>query len=82
MSAPLFISQISRHSGVTSLTVVGHGLTAANVGNKITVVGVSDPSFNVTSTIAKVVVPDELTFNQPGLPDVHSPRSGGAIGIG
>ena len=82
MAVPLFVEQATRHNGVSTLVVVGHGLTSANEGNAITVVGVHDTSFNVGAKISKVIPPDTIRFNQPGLPDVHSALRGGAIAIG
>lgn len=81
-STPLFIAQCLRRSGVTKLTVVGHGLTAGNVGNKITVVGVANRSVNVVSTISRVIVPDGIEFLQPGTDDIPLGLTGGAVSIG
>ncbi len=82
MAAPLHISQISRRSGVTKLVVAGHGLTAGNVGNAISIVGALDGSANVTGTISRVIVPDGIELLQPGLPDLPLATAGGAIGVG
>lgn len=82
MPNPLFIAQCMRLNGVVSLTVVGHGLTGANVGNKITVIGCPDNSVNVVSTIARVSGTDGIVFNQnAALPNIHG-LSGGAVAIG
>jgi hypothetical protein len=82
MANPLYISGYSRKAGKVYLTVVGHGLTAANNGNTLTIVGCSDPSFNVVTTIDHVIVPNTIVFNQPGVNDQHAEKVGGACAIG
>lgn len=77
-AVPLWISQISRHNGVVYVTVKGNLYTAINVGTVIQVLGVQDPSFNVTARVSRVVPPDTICFNQPGLYDV-SGLAGGAV---
>jgi hypothetical protein len=78
-AVPLFISEISRKNGVVYITVMGNLLTALNVGNKIQVLGVSDPSFNVTAKVSRVIPPNTICFNQPGLFDITGLKGGGAI---
>jgi hypothetical protein len=82
MAVPLYVAGCSRKGGKTYLTVVGHGLTSANNGNKLTVMGCSDKSVNVTTVIDHVVVPDTIVFLQPGLLDIPAELVGGACAIG
>jgi hypothetical protein len=81
MAAPLYIAEASRVNGVTTLKVVGHGLTAADQGRMINVMGAGHSSLNGRFTIARIVVPDMLQYNQTdqgALPGF----SGGAVSIG
>ena len=82
MAVPLYIAGYSRKNGKTYLTVVGHGLTSANNGNKLTIIGCSDPSVNVTTTIDHVILPDTIVFNQSNLFDIPVEKVGGACAIG
>ena len=81
-ATPLYIKELVRKNGKTIAIVVGHGLTVANVGNTISIVGVSDKSCNVITTVSRVIPPDTLEFLQPGLPDINASIAGGAIAIG
>jgi len=82
MSNPLYISSTSRHSGVTSLSVDGHGLTEEDEGRTIKVVGVSDKTVNGEFTITKVIPPDSIQYFQPNESDIPAGITGGAIAIG
>ena len=83
MAVPLYIAGYCRKAGFVYLTVVGHGLTSGNKGNTLTIVGCSDPSFNVITRIDHIVAPDTIVFKQPdaGLYDTIE-RVGGACAIG
>jgi len=78
---PLYISQCTRRSGVTVLVVVGHGLTGADVGRRLTVVGVSHQNANGEFAISAVRGTDTIEYPQPGLADIPSGLTGGAVGI-
>jgi len=79
MATPLYIAQIHRLNGVTTLTVVGHGLTVADQNRNMTIVGASDPTVNGTFKIKRIVAPDTIQFDQPNLPSIPSGLVGGAV---
>jgi hypothetical protein len=82
MANPLYISQCFRRSGLTTLEVIGHGLTAADQGRTVTIVGVSEPTINGSFKIDKIVVPDTIRFKQSALlHDISNGIVGGACAI-
>jgi hypothetical protein len=79
---PLYIAEAIRLNEVTTLKVVGHGLTAGNVGNAIKVTGAGHPSLNGQFTISRVVAPDMLQYSQPGQSPLPAGLAGGAVSFG
>jgi hypothetical protein len=86
-NSPLYISQAFRSNGLSTLVVqnIGNpspGNLVATVGQKLQVMGVSDPSFNGTFVISQVVNPDTIRYLQPGQHEVRSALVGGAVSVG
>jgi hypothetical protein len=79
---PLYIAEAIRINEVTTLKVVGHGLTSGNVGNAITVTGAGHYSLNGKFTISRVVAPDLLQYNQVGAAPLLAGLAGGAVSFG
>jgi hypothetical protein len=72
-----------RWNGVTTVKVIAHGFTqGVHAGASLRISGAPDPSYNVTSTINKVVDVDTLQFLQPTQNDIHTELKGGAISVG
>lgn len=81
MATPYYIYLATRKNGILHLLCAAHGLTIANAGSRITIVGSPVPSFNGNFQINKIVVPDSIQILQPG-PDVDPAVAGGAFAIG
>lgn len=79
MAAPLYITEISRKNGIVYATVLGSS-GGISVGQMIQILGVSDPSFNVTAKVSRVQG-DTVCYAQRNLFDVTGLK-GGALSIG
>jgi hypothetical protein len=78
VATPLYIANAVRVNGETFLSIAGHGLTAADQGRTITILGNSEPTLNGSFPMSTIIPPDTIRFLQPGLPELDGMAGGAA----